>query len=437
MATLPGNYLQNVETFQRGEMAEMLNSNVAMDVANKKFKNFEGLTAQLGDKVLFDLPPRATFGAGLVISTTPSKQIPHELVCSQAGYTATQFKNQDLVFNNVDEYMDKFGRSRIAELGANIEADILTNFISQVRVNDPESADHGNILDPTSGPFNFYGDGTTPINSYVQLAEAQANFIGGGAAQYDMMGILPVSKVPSIIENGLSKFTTNRGNENADTWEFAKVGNFSWKQSNLLPIHNSGTVGDQAQTLTLVSTNDPTGRNITQLTFSGATANDQNAFKVGDLCKFNDSVGSLPNMRRRTWIGHKVTTLPVQFRILNDAAANGSGNVTVDIYPALCATSGVEEQNINVNLQAGMQIFTVKSHQAGIIMSGNPLYLAMPALETEDPFNTKVTTDEGSGCSIRHYWGSVLGANRKIYAWDAIWGSTLVARNCHRVCFPL
>lgn len=435
MATLPNNTLQTVQTYQKAELAWLLNMFIAIDLANKKFKDFNSLTANLGDTVTFDLAPRAMSQNGLVVSLQQSEQRVQSLTCSQAANTSSGYTDQQFIFN-VEDYMDRFGMSRIKELGTTVESDILLNIVSGVRVNNPNNPSFGQILDPTSGPYRFYGNGVTAINSFQQLAQAEANFIDYSAATDRMCAILPVVNVPAIVNNGLSQFATNRNNELANTWQFAQVGAFEWYQSNLLPIHVSGNVGNNATTLTLVSTNDPTGNKITQLTFSGAGTSDLNAFKTGDLFQFNDGVGSLPNMRYLTFTGHKPSGQPVQVRVTADAASDSGGNVTVNIYPALQSTPGLN-QNLNNSLQAGMQISTLPTHRAGVIMSGNPLYLAMPQLPDQSPFDTVRTTDSDSGCSIRHYWGAQFGQNVRAYVWDLIWGSTLVAENSMRVCFPL
>lgn len=433
---IPNNQLQNVQTYQKAELAWMLNEFVAIRTANKKFKDFNNVSANLGDSVSFDLAPRASTKNGLVVSSQPSVQRVQSLICSQAVHSSSAYSDQQFIFN-VEDYMDRFGMSRATELGSVVEADILSNIVSGTRVNNPQDPRFGQPVDPTSGPFRFFGDGTTPINSYRQLAQAQANFRDFGAADYDKQAIIPMTNVPAIVDNGLSQFTVNRGNEQAESWQFASVNGFTYAESNLLPTHESGTVGQSATTLTLVSTNDPTGANITQLTFSGASASDLNAFKAGDLCVFNDGVSGVPNIRFRTFIGHKVSQQSVQFRVTADADSNGSGNVTINIYPALSSISGSLDQNLSVALQPGMQIFTLPSHKAGVIMSGSPLYLAMPRLPDLSPFNTVTTTDKDSGCSIRHYWGAQFGQNVRAYVWDLIWGSTLVAQNSMRLAFPL
>lgn len=436
MANLPANQLINVQTYQKTQLAWMLNEFVAMDLANKKFKDFNTLAAQLGQTVTFDLAPRSVTQNGLVVQGFgQSVQRFQSLTCSQAINSSSAFSDQQFIFN-VNSYMDRFETSRTKELGTQVESDLLRNFISQVYVNDPQSPQFGTILDPASGPYRFFGNGVTAINSFQQLAQAQANFVDYGAATDSMCAVIPVVDQPAIVQNGLSQFALARNNDLANKWMFAEVGGFQWYQSNLLPVHVAGNVGNNSTTLTLVSTNDPTGNNITQLTFSGATANDTNAFQVGDLFQFNDGVGSLPNMRYLTFIGHKPCAQPVQVRVTAAAAANGSGNVTVSIYPALQSTPGIN-QNLNNSLQAGMQITTLPSHRAGAIMSGKPLYLAMPRLEDQDPFETVFSTDEDSGISIRHYWGCQFGQNVRAYVQDLIWGSTLVAENTMRVCFPI
>lgn len=436
MANLPANQLINVQTYQKTQLAWMLNEFVAMDLANKKFKDFQTLAAQLGQTVTFDLAPRSVTQNGLVVQGFgQSVQRFQSLSCSQATNSSSAFSDQQFIFNT-NSYMDRFETSRTKELGTQVESDLLRNFISQVTVNDPQNPAFGTILDPASGPYRFYGNGVTAINSFQQLAQAQANFIDYGAASDSMCGVIPVVDQPAIVQNGLSQFALARNNDLANKWMFAEVGGFQWYQSNLLPIHVAGNVGNNSTTLTLVSTNDPTGNNITQLTFSGATNNDPNAFTVGDLFQFNDGVGSLPNMRYLTFIGHKPCAQPVQVRVTAPATANGSGNVTVSIYPALQSTPGIN-QNLNNSLQAGMQITTVPSHRAGAIMSGKPLYLAMPRLEDQDPYPTVFSTDEDSGISIRHYWGCQFGQNLRAYVQDLIWGSTMVAENTMRFCFPI
>lgn len=441
MPSTPVNILQTVQTYQKAELAWLLNSFVGISMSNKKFKDFNDLTANLGDTVTFDTTPRYISYAGLVITEQPSVQRVQSLICSQAANVAAAYTDQQFIFN-VRDYMDRFGMGAMKELGSLVESDILRNFISGVVTNDPQNANFG-AAQVNSGPFRFYGDGVTPINSFTQLAQSVANFEDFGAATHKMMGILPVANIPAIVGTGLNQFAMNRNNDIAMSWELGRFSNTDWYESNLLPVHVSGTIGNAAapnNIMTVVSTNDPTGTNVTSITFSEPTSGtDANAIKAGDLFQFNDGVSGKPNMRFLTFIGHRQSQQPVQFRAIADAATVG-GAVTVQIQ----TINGVglvwaqnQNQNINNSIQSGMTVTPVPSHRAGILMSGDQFYLAMPRLPDESPFTTVNMTDADSGASIRHYFGSQFGMNNRAYVRDCIWGSSLVAENSLRYIFPL
>ncbi len=439
--TTPVNVLQTVQTYQKAELAWLLNSFVGINIANKKFKNFNDLTANLGDTVTFDTTPRYISYAGLQITEQPSVQRVQSLICSQAANVAAAYTDQQFIFN-VRDYMDRFGMSAMKELGSLIESDILRNFISGVRVNDPQNAGF-NGMQVNSGPFRFYGDGVTPINSFTQLAQSVANFEDFGAATHKMMGILPVANIPAIVGTGLNQFAMRRNDDIANSWELGKFSNTEWYESNLLPVHVSGTIGNTAapnNVMTVVSTNDPTGVNVTAITFSEPTSGtDANAIKAGDLFQFNDGISGKPNLRFLTFIGHSVCSQPVQFRAIADAATI-SGAVTVQIQTINSVGlvwAQNQNQNLNAAIQAGMTVTPLPSHRAGILMSGDQFYLAMPRLPDESPFTTSNMVDPDSGASIRHYFGSQFGMNNRAYVRDSVWGSCLVSENSMRYAFPL
>jgi hypothetical protein len=431
---LPNNILQNVQTYQKAELAFLLNSYCGIHLANKKFKDFNKLEANLGDTVTFDLAPRYLGYNGLVITNQPSQQRLQPLVCSQAVNVSAAYSDQQFIFN-VREYMDRFGEGAIKELGSVVESDILKNIVSGVRINDPQNANFGQ-LQTASGPYRFYGDGVTQINSYGQLAQALANFRDYGASNLKTKAILPMTNIPAIVNTGLNQFTMNRNNEISMSWELGKFSDCEWYQSNLLPTHIAGNVGNAATVLTVVSTNDPTGANVTQITFSGAGATDLNAIKSGDLLQFQDGVSGQPNMRYLTFIGHQTSQQPVQFRATADAASNGAGAVVINIFPALVWQQN-NNQNLNNAIAAGMKVKALPSHKAGIVYSGEQFYLAMPQLPDQSPFTTVSQMDKDTGASIRHYFGTQFGQNVRSYVRDCIWGSVMVPENCMRVILPL
>lgn len=338
--------------------------------------------------------------------------------------------------------MNVFGRAGAIALGSKIEQQILLNIVSGMTNNDPQSSSFGTVQ-YQSGPYRFFGDGRTAINSYQQLAQAVANFEDYGCAKDKMEAVLPVSYIPAIIGNGLNQFAVNRNNADAETWELGHFAGCDWYTSNQLPTFTAGTIGDAASPnniMTVVSTNDPTGQNVTQITFTEPTSSTSaTAIRAGGLMEFEDGVSGRPNMRFLNYTGYAPTSQKVQFRAIADAAST-SGTVTVNIQ----TTNGVglvwaanKNQNLNNAISAGMKVKVMASHKAGCLHSGNQFYLAMPKLPSTDPFDSSVMQDPDSGASFRHYWGEQFGMNNKSYVRDVIFGATLVAENSMRLLFPL
>lgn len=410
------NILQQVQTYQMSGLAYLQNLNAFIHTSNTKFKDFDKLEANLGATVTFDLPPRFTTTASLVATFQPAQQRVQALSVDQAFNTSYAFSAEQFVFN-VRDYMEKFGKSATEELGAQIEANVATNCVTNT--------------------FRFFGDGVTAINSYQQLAQALALFRNFGSAQGKAKAYIADTVVPGIINSGLAQFAMKRNDEIAMSWELGEFSRCDWYQSNLLPIHLAGTEGTQGTTLTVVSTTLNSSGQVIAITFSGThAATDPNSVLKYDKFQFNDGVSGFTNMRYRTFIGHQISANPVQFQATATAASTGGSQVTVSIYPPLQAASG-QNQNINQAIQAGMQCSVLPSHRSGMITSGDPLFLGMPRLPEEVPFPTANTSDPETGCSLRMYYGSLFGQNQRGMIHDVIWGSVAVAEYTMKLVFPL
>lgn len=442
MATI-ANVLQQVQTYQRSGLGYLQNLNCFIGkITNKKFKDFQKITANLGSTVTYDLPPRFTTANTLIATFQPAVQRLQALTVDQAANTSFSFTAQERIFNvdkDTESYMKVFGKSATETFGSKVEINVALNCISGMPVNDSAGNPTG-ALHTESGPYRFFGDGTTPINSFQQLAQMNANFVEfGNVNEMDTKTVLSNTMIPAIIGNGLSQFAQRRNDELANSWELGTISGLpgEYFRSNLLPIQVAGTVGNSAQSLTVLSTNDPTGAAITSITFSGATASDVNAVKAGDLFQFTDGVSGQPNMRFLTYIGNNPTSLPVQFRALSNAAADGSGHVTVTIAaPVLQSTPGAT-QNINNNVAVGMKVTALPTHRAGLVVGGDSFFLAMPQLPKQPPFDTANEYDDESGVSMRMTYGSTFGQNQLGMVYDGIWGASLNPDYCMRVAIPV
>jgi hypothetical protein len=435
MAAFPSNILQQVQTYQRSSLGLLLNLCSFVSTANTKFKDFDKIQSNLGSSVTFDLPPRFTTAAGLVASFEPAVQRVLQLVCDQAANTSFAVTAQQRIFNlekGEEDYMRVFGKSAMAELANQIEANIALNAVSGV------VSQLNGTPNTFSGPFRFFGDGSSPISSYQQLAQAIMLFKNFGSVAEGIKFYLPDTVIPSIVGNGLSQFVPRRNDDIAMSWEVGDFGTplVHYYQSNLLPIHVSGDTGVNGQTLTVVSTNDPTGQNVTQITVSGATDSDANAVFQGDMFQFKDGVSGQPNMRYSTFIGHSTSANAVQFAATANAGSNASGLVTISINNTLNWAGGAN-QNLNNPIVAGMQLLTFPSHRAGLIVGGDAFYIAMPQLPEQNPYATANEYDPETGVSIRLTYGSVFGQNQTGMIYDNTWGSVIVPEYCMRILVPL
>lgn len=387
-----------------------------MGTANTKYKNFDKITANLGDTVTFDKTPRFTSTNSLVLAYQPADQRVQSLTVNQPFSVSYEFNTSQFIFQ-AREYMERFGKFAIAELGAKIEMNIAQNCITNT--------------------YRFYGDGVTPINSYNQLAFALAQFRAYGAVGTDTKGYIDSLAEPAIVGSGLNQFVTGRNEQIARSWEIGEFSDCKWHRSNLLPIHQAGTVGDAQITLTVVSaTYNGVAGAIDSITFSGAPANDPVALRQYDKLWFVNGIAGIPQINYLTFIGHNPSSTPVQCQVTADAASNGAGNVTVFLNPQLQVLP-TNYQNINTAVIPGMKVKVLPSHRAGLITSGNPLFVAMPQLPDQVPFPTANMVDPETGVSIRQYYGTVFGQDLRAMAYDCILGSTLVDEMSMMLAFPL
>lgn len=435
MAVFPNNILQTVQTYQRSSLGMLLNLCCFVSTANTRFKDFDNIQANLGSAVTFDLPPRFTTTAGLVASFQPAVQRALQLVADQAANTSFAATSQQRIFNlekGEEDYMRIFGKSAMAELANQIEANVALNAVSGV------VSQISGTANTFSGPYRFYGDGSTPLTSYQQLAQAIMFFKNYGSVAEGIKVYLPDTIIPAVVGNGLNQFVPQRNDDIAMSWEVGDFGTplVHYYQSNLLPIHVSGNTGVNGQTLTVISTNDPTGQNVTQITVSGASVSDANAVFQGDMFQFKDGVSGQPNMRYLTFIGHTPSANGVQFVATANAGSNASGNVTINISPALNWAGGAN-QNLNNAIAAGMQLLTFPSHRAGLVVGGDAFYIAMPQLPEQSPYDTANEYDPETGVSIRLTYGSVFGQNQTGMIYDNVWGSTVVPEYSMRLLVPL
>lgn len=415
--TVPSNLLKNVVTYQKSGLAKLQNMNCFIANGNARFNNFQNFAGQLGDTVQYTKPTRYVAYRSLVGSPQPTNQRFQTLTVDKPLIVPYAFTAEQFIFNMENNLQDLSG-SAVTVIGSTVESDMAQLAITK--------------------PYRYFGNGFTNINSFQQMATMLAQFRTYGMAGKEAKVFISDIDEPEIVGTGLNQFAINRNDKISNSWEIADWNNAKFYRSNLLAVHMAGNVGESqgAQLLTVVSTNDPTGNNITSITFSGASASDVNAIKKNDKMQFIDVPGS-PKLRYLTFTAYLPCAARVQMSAVEDAASNAGGIVTISINPPLCATVGNTNQNIPFNIAAGMQVEVAASHRAGLVYSDNAMYLAMPRLPDQSPFTTSNERDEETGISTRLTYGCFPGTNTMGFYHDVIYGFDLVEESAMSVLFPL
>lgn len=418
------NILQNVQTYNDSDLGILQNLCPFVSRANKKFKNFDTMLANKGDTVTFDKPPRFNANQNLEISDFGNvEQRVQSLTVNKAINVNYAYNAQQYIFN-LEDYMEKFGKSAMAELGTAVESD----FASVAE----------------TAPYRYFGDGVTQIDSYQKLAQALAKFRNYGAVKGSVDVFVTDLMVPSIIGSGLSQFAPTRNNEIANSWELGTFSNAEYFESNLLPTHISGTCAQTAGQTPLndlsITAIDSTG---TQLTLHSATQVSKTGFVLPfDSATISDTSGGLP-LVFLTFTGHQRSQLNVQFSVVTGGNLDGSGNITVVINPPLLTLANDPAGGKNASISKAlttdgtMKVNFLPSHRCALIVGGQALFGAIPRLPDQIPYPTAVSTDMTTGVSLRTYYGSIFGANTQATVHDIIWGKTLVPEYSMKIAVPL
>ena len=415
--SVPANLLQQVVTWNMADLKIFQNMCVFVSTANTKFMNPESFAGNLGSSVAYETPPRLTSQNSLVVNFQEIQQNSRTITVNNQQNVSYAGTAEQIVFNNLEEYTTRLGDVAMATLATKVET-VVAGLCESI-------------------PYRFYGNGVTPITSAQQLAQMIANFKAYSTAPGVLKVYLDLQAIPAIVNTMQNQFTPDRNNINYKTWMLGNWDGVDYYTSNLLPVHTAGTVGNNSPVtpLTVLSTNDPTGNNITSITFSGAGTPDFNAVKKWDRLQFVNVSSTVPYWL--TFQGQATTSLPVQLIVTADAASDGSGHVTVSIYPPLCATPGNIDQNIPINIVAGMKVQFAPTCKNGACVSDNAMYIAMPKLPSTYPFPSSTAVDENSAVSVRLYYGVIPFEN--VYGWtrDVIWGQDGNPPNWMAILFPI
>jgi hypothetical protein len=420
MTYIPDNSFVNVPTYQKGFLGSLRSINPWFSSLNTRYKDFtNGVVNNLGPSVLIELPPLVNTRRSLVSNANAAQQRFETLTLNEPISSELAFTTEQIIENNAVTYMKTWGEAIVNRIGTDFGAIIASHALTDT--------------------YRFFGDGNTPINTRLQLAQIMAFFRNYGSADGKANCYLSDMMAPGVVNSDLNQFVMRRNEEEASSWEIGESSNARWMISNLLTEHIAGTEGQNVgHELTVLGVSTNSDGAVTAITFSGTTsASDPDCIKENDKLWFIDNVSGQPNMRYMVWNTTVVSRSPVQFRATADCQSNGSSQVTVPIYPPLQAAAG-NTQNINHQIQVGMKVKVVNSRLSGLVVGGDAFYLAMPPLPDQQPFATANEVDPVTNLSIRMTYGSKgPGTNFMGFVFDGLLGAKLISEYGMEICIPL
>ena len=410
------NVLESVATLQEDALALFQNRNCFVQTANTKFVDFEKTIGNLGKEINLELPFRFITTPSLVSEIQPLKQRYAKLIADKDGTVDYAMSAEEMIYH-FDRNRERIGKSAIAELSAYVEKDVASR-----------------ILDFT---YRFYGDGKTTFSGLEDLEKMLIFYREVGSPSPSLNCYASDMHLLKARSNMMNQFAPIRNDKLARRYEIGEYNYTKFYRSNMLPIHEAGSVGQKGTVLTVEGTNDASGKAITQLQLSGEIEADSLAFKKNDLIQFQDNIPSVANVRFLTNVGHAPSNCPVQCRVISDTKASKEGSITINIDPILCADNTDSNWNITSNIVKGMKIQTAPSHRAGLLIGGDAFYIAMPKLPAESPNDSVSKYDPDTGVSIRVTYGTTAGSNVFGFHYGALWGTLMVPDYSMRILFPV
>jgi len=306
------------------------------------------------------------------------------------------------------------------------------------------------------GGYRFFGNPIIQPGQLQSVGEVtnsvarMRSFGGMGEAHY----IMPLDVAAQVIQSGLQQFAPKRNDEIADEGEIGYLGGVDrvrFLQSTLLPIHTAGTM-----TTTDVAINQGTGFTIDSVVVvaPGATApNGTTTFTLSgvttgativenDMIQITPQAGSAP-LRYLNYYAHDTLSLnPIQGRVTVGDTADGGGNITFTIEPALIFDASGVDVNRNLSRDiitggAGDKLVVTESHRAGAFFFTPFIKFVNPKLPSTDPFTSVSEVTDDSAISLRCYHGYVFGANTTQFVHDSLYGYGVAPEGVTRLVYPV
>lgn len=263
--------------------------------------------AKIGDTLKIRLPNQYTVGTGATITPQDTTESSVSLQVSTQKHVPMSFTSAELTMS-LDDFSERIIEPAMAVLAANIESDVLSNVYKDVynQVNNQGSA--ATFAKVLQGRKQLV-DNLAPVNNRNVCLNTQDNV--------DLVDAL----------KGLFNGQSDIAKQNREGY-LGRTAGFDFMENTLLPSH---TVGTKAGT---PKVNGATSSGATQIVTDGWTASSA-ILKKGDIFTLAGVYRVHPETKASTGVLQ-------QFVVTADVSADGSGNATVAISPAIISSGATQ-----------------------------------------------------------------------------------------------
>ena len=290
-----------------------------LGMAKRVHRDYQNEFVKVGDTVTIRKPVRFTTRPGASYSAQDVQEGSTTIVMGNQIGVDFQFSTSDLTLK-IDEFSKRYIEPAMSTMAHTVEAD-LTGLYNQV--------------------WNEVGTpGTTP-NSFAAFSTAPKRLDQMAVPLDQRMGVLDTDATWAILTAQTGLFMQGKAVEAYEDGEIGTIGNVNLVQSQMVKVHTVGTkagtplINGAAQNTTYTLSKTTNSQSLITDAWTASSA----ILKKGDIFTIANVFAVNPATRQ-------VTTVLQQFVVNADISADGSGNATINISPAIISAVG-PYQNVN------------------------------------------------------------------------------------------
>lgn len=412
MAT-PNNTELTASVIGKEALRILSNNLVFVKKCNRNWETEYGNTVngyKIGSVLNIRKPARFLVSEGPALAPQSLSETQVSLTIGRQHHIDTTFTTGELTLN-LSDFSERVLRPKMITLANWIDAQALSMVINGGSFNYSQGANTGTFsVNPVA---NLVGTAGTVPNSFLSMGRALQKLNEEAAPTGDEINALlqPVTEI--TMADALKGLFVTQAQEAVEKGYIGTGAGMDWFLSQGLPIHTNGAYAGSG---TVSSTAGQTGSSITT---TGWTASITGLFQPGDTFTIANVFAVNPYTKQSTGALRS-------FAVTSVTNSDGSGNATINIYPAIVATGA--SQNVSA-APGSLAAITVTSGSASTGYAQNLVFhrdaFAFASVPMELPKGVHFAeqhTDKDTGITLRIVQAYDITGDTMPCRMDVLWG---------------